>query len=137
MKDKYFLTLKKRLSGTNFKEIRKEADAVYEIIRKRTKRTPYIKSKYFKKEKVFLNIFWKHLFEKSEKDRVRRLRYYECGLDLIASSVRNPESYDNFKNKNELLHRFYGITKNKEKFVVQIKENKRTKRKDLISIFPE
>jgi len=77
------------------------------------------------------------LFEKNERDRVRRLKYYNCGLDLLKNSVRNPSSYDNFNNKNELLHRFYGITKNDENFIVQIKENKRTKRKDLISIYPE
>ena len=77
------------------------------------------------------------MFDKNEKDRVRRLRYYDCALDLIKNSNYDPVSRENFQKKDELLHRFYGVAKNNEKFVVQIKENKRTKRKDLISIYPE
>lgn len=75
--------------------------------------------------------------DKKEGDRVRRLKFYECALDLIKNSIYNPETKENFKKKDELLHRFFGILEDKEKFVVQIKENKRTKRKDLISIYPE
>jgi len=112
------------------------AEKSYKRIKSKTKRTPYIRSRYFKKEKIFLNIFWSHLFKKSERDRVRRLKFYDCALELLGNSVHNPITRENYKKKDELLHRFYGVTKSGEKFVVQIKENKRTKRKDLISIFP-
>lgn len=33
------------------------------------------------------------------------------------------------------MHRFYGITKDGHEFCVQIKQNKRTGRKDFISVF--
>lgn len=132
-----YQTKKNRISGTSFKEVFQNAEIIYKEIKSKTKRTPYMRSKYFNKEKVFLALFWQHLFQKQEKDRVRRLRFYDCALDLIKNSSCNPESRENFQKKNELLHRFYGVTKNKEKFVVQIKENKRTKRKDFISIYPE
>lgn len=132
-----YKTSKKKLSGTSFKEVFQNAEVLYKEIKSRTKRTPYVRSKYFKKEKVFLTLFWQHLFDKQEKDRTRRLKFYECALDLIKNSTDDPVSRENFKKKDELLHRFYGITKDKEKFIVQIKENKRTKRKDLISMYPE
>lgn len=132
-----FKTKKKKISGTSFKEVNKTAQLIYKQIKSKTKRTPYIRSRYFKKEKVFLTLFWDHLFDKKEKDRVRRLKFYDCALDLIRNSTYNPETRENFQKKDELLHRFYGETSKGEKFVVQIKENKRTKRKDLISIYPD
>ena len=119
----YFLSSKSKISGTSFSEVREEAERTYRTIKSHTKRTPYIRSKYFTKEKVFLTIFWSHLFEKNEKDRTRRLKFYNCAIDLIRNSSTSPVSRENFKNK--------------ECFIVQIKENKRSKRKDLISIYPE
>ena len=133
----YYQTKKKKLSGTSFYEIEKQAKRIFSQIKSKTKRTPHIRSKYFKKEKVFLNIFWKHLHEKHQKDKVRRLKFYDCALDLIRNSTYNPITRENFKKQDELLHRFLGITKSKEKFIVQIKENKRSKGKDLISIYPD
>jgi len=133
----YFKSNEKKISGTSFKEVNKSAESIYKQIKSKTKRTPYIRSKYFKKEKVFLTLFWGHLFDKQEKDRVRRLKYFGCAMDLIKNSNYNPVSRENFQKKDEILHRFYGKTKTDENFIVQIKENKRTKRKDLISIYPE
>jgi len=133
----YFITSKNKLPGTSFHEINKVAESLYKEIKSRTKRTPYIRSNYFKKEKVFLTLFWAHLFDKREKDRVRRLKFFHCALDLIRNSSIDPITRENFKRKDEMLHRFYGRTKDKEIFVVQIKENKRTGRKDLISVYPE
>lgn len=133
---KAYKSNKKLVGGSNFSEVRKNADRIFDLIKSKTKRTPYIRSKYFRKEKVFLNIFWKHIFDKHEKDRTRRLRLFDCALDLIRNSTISPITRENFKNKDELLHRFEGFTKNNEKFIVQIKENKRNKRKDFISVFP-
>ena len=82
-----------------------------------------------------LAIFWSHLYEKREKDRARRLRFYECALDCLRSTTSNPETRENFQQKDELLHRFYGQTANGQQFVVQVKENKRTGRKDFISVY--
>ncbi len=133
----YYRSSKHKIPGTNFKEVNKSAQLIFKQLKSRTKRTPYIRSKYFKKEKIFLNLFWEHLHQKQEKDRTRRLKFYDCTLDLIKNCTLNPITRENFQKKDELLHRFYGKSINQEKFVVQIKENKRTKRKDLISIYPE
>lgn len=132
----FYKTKEKKIPGTSFKEIDKSANRIYKQIKSQTKRTPYVRSKYFHKEKVFLALFWGHIYGKIEKDRIRRLKFYGCAIDLIKNSNHDPETRENFKKKDELLHRFYGLLGSGEKFVVQIKENKRTKRKDLISIYP-
>lgn len=132
----FYVTKYQAARGVHYKEVEKKALITFKDIKSRTKRTPYVKSKYFKSEKIFLNLFWSHLYQKHEKDRTRRLRFYDCAIDLIRNTALAPESRENFKQKDELLHRFYGRTKLNEKFIVQIKENKRTHRKDLISIYP-
>lgn len=133
----YYKTKLNKLSGSNYKEIERQVIEIFRTIKSKTKRTPYIRSKYFNKEKIFLNLFWSHLYQKHEKDRTRRLKYYNRSLDLIKNSTYTPETRENFTKKDELLHRFYGLTQNNEEFVVQIKENKRSHRKDLISIYPQ
>lgn len=49
-----YQTKKYKISGTSFKEVFKNAEIVYKEIKSKSKRTPYIRSKYFNKEKVFL-----------------------------------------------------------------------------------
>lgn len=132
-----YQTTKSKIPGTSFKEVYSDALLSFKKIKNRTKRTPYIKSKYFKGQKIFINIFWQHLFDKREKERTRRLKYFDCGIDLIRNTSFDPETKDNPNKKSELLHRFLGITKTKEKFFVQIKQDKKGERKDLMSIFPD
>lgn len=131
-----YKTKKAKIAGTSFKEVEKGARLTFHRVKSHSKRIPYLRSKYFNKEKIFLNIFWIHLHEKAEKDRTRRLKFYNCAIDTMQNSTCDPETRENFNKKNELLHRFHGQTSHGEKFVVQIKENKRTRRKDLISIYP-
>ena len=50
-------TKAKKLPGTNLGEIYRSAMAVYHKIEKQTKRRPYLRSAYFKKEKVFFDFF--------------------------------------------------------------------------------
>jgi hypothetical protein len=126
-----------KLPGTDFHEVNKKARAVYVQYTSRTKRKPYIRSAYFNKEKIFLDYFWQHLWDKNWRDRVRRVKYFACGLELIKNSKQEPLTKQNPNNTNELLHRFAGLTKDKEIFFVQIKENKRSDKKYLVSIFPE
>ncbi|MCL5407287.1 MAG: hypothetical protein M1429_02215 [Patescibacteria group bacterium] len=132
-----YKTKKHKIPGSSFKEINKIAKHIFKQIQSRTKRTPYIKSKYFQGQKIFLNLFWHHLFEKHESDRVRRLKYFDCALDLIKNSTCKSTIKENPNKRSELLYRFMGITQQGEKFYVQIKENKISGRKDLISIVPE
>lgn len=121
----------------DYRTVYKFAFALYRDIASTTKRRPYIRSKFFKKEKIFLAIFWQHIHEKNWHERKRRLRYFACGLELIRCSSSPPITIENPHRSSELLHRFRGMTPNKEIFFVQIKESKENKQKYLISIFPE
>ncbi|MCK5466123.1 hypothetical protein KAI56_01320 [Candidatus Parcubacteria bacterium] len=75
--------------------------------------------------------------QKNLRERIRRLRYFPCALDLIRNSRIVPVSIENADNRNEMLHRFTGKTKDKEVFFVQIKESKRGDKKYLMSCFPK
>ena len=134
---KAYQTKSTKLPGTNFREVRKKAFKFYRQIKKRSKRKPYIRSAYFKKDKIFLDLFWSHLFEKKNfADLMRRIKFYPCALELIKNSRFDPTSKENVDRKSEILHRFMGITSENETFFVQIKENKRNGNKWLMSVFP-
>ncbi|HHD80158.1 MAG TPA: hypothetical protein ENK99_00910 [Campylobacterales bacterium] len=126
-----------KLTGTDYHEVHKKAFSLYQQIKRKTRRRPYVRSAYFKKDKIFLELFWQHLFDKGNwRDRMRRLKYFACAIDLIRKTTFEPESKENPHKRSEILHRFAGITKENDMFFVQIKENKRTNQKFLISIFP-
>lgn len=126
-----------KISGTDFHEVRKKAFGLYEQIRRKTKRRAYIRCAYFKKDKIFLAIFWEHLWHKEKwQDRMRRLKYFAAALELIQHSKFEPSSKENPNKPNEILHRFAGSTAEKELFYVQIKEDKQTGQKYFISVFP-
>jgi hypothetical protein len=126
----------KKLSGTDYKEIHHRALGIYKQIKSKSKRKPYIRSLYFNKEKVFLDYFWQHLWQKNWRDRDRRLKYYPGAIDLIKNSRLEPISKQNPNKPTEILHRFAGLTKDKELFFVQIKEDKKTDQKYFMSVFP-
>ncbi|MEK7189839.1 MAG: hypothetical protein AAB666_02555 [Patescibacteria group bacterium] len=126
-----------KLHVTNFSEICKSAFEIYKIIKKRSKRRSYVRSAYFNKEKIFLELFWQHLHEKlNHRDKVRRVRYFPCAIELIQHTKFDPESKENVDRKSEILHRFAGKTKNGEMFFVQIKEDKKSGQKWFMSVFP-
>lgn len=134
---KVYQTKVKPLPGTNYKEVYRKAFDLYHDIRKKTKRRPYIRSAYFNKQKIFLQLFWNHLYEKNFRDRTRRLKYFPCALELIQRSRHNPKTTKIMEKTNELLHRFEGKTRGGQTFFVQIKEEMRTGEKWLVSTFPE
>ena len=135
---KAYQTKAKKIKGTDFREVRRKSFSIYQQIAKKTKRRPYVRSAYFGKDKIFLGLFWQHLFDKQKwQNRMRRLHYFEAGIELIRCSRINPQSKENPNKSNEILHRFFGLTADGCLFCVQIKENKRTGQKYLISIFPE
>ena len=135
---KIYITKASQLPGSDFREIHNQAFAVYKQIKQKTKRRVYVRSIYFNKEKIFLDLFWQHLFQKQNwRDRVRRLKFFPCALELLQYSRFDPLTKDNPNRQSESLHRFFGITKNGDKFIVQIKEDKRNRQKFLISVFPE
>ena len=125
-----------KFSGTSYSEIERQARKLHNTIAKQTKRNAYIRSTYFKKNKIFIKLFWEHLNQKPRKDRKRRLKYYACAIELLRHTPHTPETRQNPNGRNELVHRFAGITKEGEEFYVQVKENKANDDKYLISVFP-
>ena len=95
-----------------------------------------MRSVYFKKEKIFLELFWRHLYEKKNfRDQLRRMKYFACAIDLIRNSHFEPISKENPNRRSEILHRFAGATIDDDLFFVQIKEDKRTGQKWFMSVF--
>lgn len=86
------------LPGSSYDEVVARARKEFNTIRRITKRQPYVRSKYFRGDKIFVMIF-------------------------------------DAKNLDIMLHRFYGKTKDGYEFCVQVKEDKRSGRKDFMSVF--
>src|SRR3990167_9502755 len=131
-----YQTKASRLSGTSLSEVMRGAHVIYNAIERKTKRRPYIRSTYFKKEKIFFDFFWEHLGHKSPRERLERLKYFYATIELIECSHQAPISKINPNKKSEVLHRFAGLTREKELFFLQIKENARTHHKYFMSCFP-
>ena len=125
-----------KIKGDRYQEVRNQALTLFNQIQKKTKRRAYIKSAYFTKQKIFFDYFWKHLYQKPPKERFKRLKYFQVAVDLVRNSKNHPVTIQNPNKPNENLHRFAGLTQEKELFYVQIKENKRTGKKDFMSCFP-
>jgi len=133
-----YQTKSKKLPGTNLGEVYRSSWLAYHEIEKQTKRRPYVRSAYFKKEKVFFDFFWDHLKQKSPKERFKRLKYFKAACDLIKYSKNIPIAKPNPNNAKEIYYRFAGLTAEKELFFVQIKEVKKRgqKPKYFMSCFP-
>jgi len=127
-----------KLSGTDFHEVYYKAFSSYQKIKNKTKRRPYVRSVYFKKDKVFLELFWHHLHEKSNfRDKIRRMKYFPAAIEVIKNSRFDPDVIENPNNISEMLYRFTGTTKENDFFCVQIKVEKRSGKKWLMSVFPD
>jgi hypothetical protein len=133
---KTYQTKVSKLRGTDYHEVYKKAFNYYNKVKGKTKRRPYIRSTYFNKDKIFLAIFWSHLKQKNWRDRLRRIRYLPPAIELISNSRLEPISKENPNKTTEVLHRFAGVTIDKDIFFVQIKEKKKTGKKYFISTYP-
>ena len=125
------------LPGTSYAEIMAAARREYHLVQKRTpRRVPYVRSQYFKKDKVFLNTFWEHLKQKHPSEQAKRLKFYSAALDLLRNTTFTGESVIERNNPDVFLHRFAGQTLDGQHFYVQVKDNRRSGRKDFMSVFP-
>jgi hypothetical protein len=131
----YFHSKYAKLSGSDYSEVYSKARAIYDGLKSKTKRQPYIRSTYFK-SKVFLEMFWIHNAQKYRGERMRRLRYYRCAIDLLQNSHIAPDEKLNPNGNHEKVFRFYGRAKSGDEFWVQVKEDKKTKGKYMMSIVP-
>ena len=110
----------------------------YKTIKHKTKRKPYVRSAYFKKRKVFFDYFWQHLSRSGGyREKARRLRYFEAAIEVIKHSRNKPTSKNNPNKRLEILHRFAGLTKDKELFYVQIKEHASSGKLYFMSCLPD
>ena len=128
----------KKLSGTSYSEVRNEALVLFNKIKKRTKRRPYIRSVYFNKQKIFFDYFWQHLFQKNPKERFRRLKYFGAALEVLRYSRSHPHSCENPHKKNEILHRFaalLGLLLKKIYFIFKLRKIKRAIKNILCLVF--
>ena len=132
-----YVTKSKRIPGTKYREVYDSAFWKYEQIKKQSKRRPYIRSVYFSKQKIFIDLFKTHLHQKNWRDRARRARFFPAAIELLRNSRIPPISKQNPNKKHELLHRFKGKTSDGHIFCVQIREDKRTGNKSLFSVFPK
>ena len=124
------------LSGTDYKEVYSKARATFLEVKKKSKRKPYVRSTYFGNSKIFIDYFWEHLHQKNQTDRLRRLRFYACALELIKYTKFSPTIKEHINKPRHAMHRFYGRTSSKELFVVQILEDLKTDKKYFLSVFP-
>lgn len=122
------------IPGRGYAEVAKIARKICNGLNPKSKRRPHIKSAYFNKEKIFLDNFWPHLNQKNPMDRKRRLKFFECAVELIQNSKGKPIFEMKDKISKEALYRFVGRVGN-QYFVVQIKEDLQRKQKFLMSVF--
>jgi len=124
------------LAGTSYKEIKGQVNSLFIVLKKNTKRRPYLRSAYFGKEKIFFDYFWAHLASKNFTDRTRRMKFFPAAVDLIKNNRIKP-SFIEVNNSSEVYYRFFGATKDHVLFCVQVKENKKTGQKFFMSCFPQ
>ena len=135
MSVKQFHSKKALLPGSSYSEVVARARKEFNTVRKLTKRQPYVRSKYFRGDKIFMTVFWDHVMQKHRKDRTNRLRFYSAALDLLRNTNCHPEQVIESRHENTILFRFYGVTGDDVPFCVQVKHDIRTNRKDFMSVF--
>lgn len=123
------------LSGSSYDEVVAHARKEFNTIRKITKRQPYVRSKYFHGDKIFVTVFWDHVMQKHRGDKTRRLKFYRAAIDLLRNSTLSSDSVVDVAHKGIVLHRFYGKTSDGREFCVQVKQDLRSGRKDFMSVF--
>jgi hypothetical protein len=124
-----------KLSGTDYSEIRRQAEALLRPIRDHTKRQPYVRSAYFRNDKIFIQPFWQHLWDKNWRERDRRLKFLPCALELIRHSRLDPLTVPNPNHPGELLHRFAGVTPTNRHLLSKSEKTKRLAAKILCPFF--
>jgi hypothetical protein len=125
------------LPGSSYDEVLTQARREHKKIEKLTKRQPYVRSTYFNKYKIFLSLFWTHLMQKRLRARSKRLKLFSAAIDLMRNSRCEPDTIFKRDDLSTMLHRFYGVTKDGVEFCVQVKQDKRSGRKDFMSVYPK
>lgn len=125
------------ISGTSYYEVLRQVRKEQAKIENLTKRQPYVRSTYFSKDKVFIAAYLTHVMQKGRKSRTSSLKLYNAAIDLLRKSRCEPETLLKADLPRVILYRFYGTTKDKIEYCVQVKQDKRSGRKDFMSVFPK
>jgi hypothetical protein len=133
MLKKYYQSKYDPIRGSSDKEIFYEARKIFRKYDNK-RRLPYVRSRYFEKQKVFLSMFWRHLNSKDPLERRRRIPFLLCAIDLIQNSPVGPV-ITNLDESKDVYYRFYGKTRSGNKFVVQVIKDKKSNRY-FMSCFP-
>jgi|SRR3989338_3039856 len=133
---KVFQSKFNKLPGTDYREVYEKAWDLYKNIKRKSKRKPYIRSAYFGNNKVFLDYFWQHLHQKHQSDRLRRLKFYACALELLQKTRTLPTIKSHVNKPHNLLYRFLGKTSEGDLFAVQILQDLKKEKKHFLSVFP-
>jgi hypothetical protein len=134
---KFYSAKSKPIAGSNYRDLLKVVRAEYKYIAKQTKRTPYVRSEYFKGDKVFLSLYWTHLSATPMYTQRHRLKLFNCGIELLRHTTFPPETKPNPNGRSELVYRFGGKTPDGQVFYVQVKQEIRSGKKYFMSVFPE
>ena len=133
----YYQTKIAPIAGTTVGDVMNTARRIFRQAVRSGRRRPYIRSAYFGKEKVFLDNFWPHIYQKSFNERPKRLRFMPCAFELVRYSRVLPVITLDSNDSYNILYRFKGKATTGQIFYVQIKEDKKRKQKFLMSVFPE
>jgi hypothetical protein len=114
-----------------------QARKAFRALQKQTKRRPHIRSAYFKKDKLFFDFFWQHMQSKSVPDRARRLKYVPCALEILRQSRHDPITYVDKYQPGIIKHEFIGKATDGIIFSVIIQQDRKTGKKQLLSIYPK
>ena len=131
----YVICKSKLIPGSNYKTVSKIARKIFNQVKSKTKRRPYLRSTYFGDEKIFLDNFWPHLKQKNPANRALRLKFLQGAIEMIQHSKKSPFSLKQNSAKKENLYRFLGRIEN-HYFIVQIKEDLKRSQKFFMSVFP-
>ena len=123
-KPKYYQSKYEKLRGSSDKEVFYEARQIFRKYDSK-RRLPYVRSKYFDGQKIFLNMFYIHLGQKPQKEQRKRIAFVPCAMDLLRNSKVEPKMF--IVNKIN-YYRFYGKTKSGDKFAVQVMKDKKDNR---------
>lgn len=124
------------LTGHKYADIMPQIRQIFRALQRQTKRRTYVRSAFFKKDKIFFDYFWIHINQKLKHDRTRRLRFFACALELLRVSKNPPRTFIKKELPNVIYHEFLGQARDGSRFAVIIKQHRDSGKKYLLSLFP-
>lgn len=122
--------------SSSYARVKKQAKNFFNSKTAHSRRSAYVRAPAWKKQKVFLGVFWSHLFDKKPAERMVRLRLLPCALEVLENSTYPFVTKTEPGNPNIFLHRLYGQTPAGQVFALQVKEYSNKQKLYFVSCFP-